>query len=454
MSSDEDVVLPPGAPRAIVAEQTLIDGTFQPGMAVFVEQGKIARACPVGELPSLEALREQGIQRVEYGRRLLVPGTLNAHNHSFQSMLRGIADDCDFFTWRDRALYGYTPQMDEEAVYQGARFAFAEMIRNGVTTVCDFFYIHRDGNANDRAVIRAARELGMRLVLARTMYDWEGAPREYQESIDAAVARTRELWQEERGSEDVHVCPAPHSPHAASPAMIQAGSRLAEELDTRFHIHVAEGRYERDMIREHYDMTPVRWLESLGVALERMTLIHGCWLETDDIRLMAERDARLVYNPASNMFLGDGVTPIVEMLAAGMKLGLGSDGGCSNNRVSVFDEMRMCALLQKVTHLNSEVVPAETAFAMGTAGSAETLGLPAGRIAPGYYADFVLLDMDDPSLQPPWSYEKNVVYSMTPHAIREVVVGGRTIFHDGRLRNTSWEDVLGGLRAVTATWPR
>jgi 5-methylthioadenosine/S-adenosylhomocysteine deaminase len=291
-------------------------------------------------------------------------------------------------------------------------------------------------------------------VLARTMYDWEGAPKDYQERAEDAVARTRELWQEYRGSDDVHVCPAPHSPHAASPAMIQAGARLAEELDTRFHIHVAEGRYERDMIRERYGMTPVRWLASLGVALERMTLIHGCWLETDDIRLMAERDARLVYNPASNMFLGDGITPIVDMLAEGVKIGLGSDGGCSNNRVSVFDEMRTCALLQKVHHLSSEVVPAEGAFAMGTAGGAEALGLDAGRIAPGCYADFVLLDMDDPSLQPPWSYEKNIVYSMTPHAIREVMIAGQTVFREGRLSAVTWEDVLGGLRAVTATWPR
>jgi 5-methylthioadenosine/S-adenosylhomocysteine deaminase len=344
--------------------------------------------------------------------------------------------------------------MDEQAVYHGARFAFAEMIRSGVTTVCDFFYIHSGGNANDRAVIRAAQDLGMRIVLGRTMYDWEGAPKAYQESIADAVARTRELWAEYQGRDDVHVLPAPHSPHAASPAMIQAGSRLAEELGTRFHIHVAEGRYERDQIRAQYGKTPIRWLESLGVALERMTIIHGCWLEEDDIRLMGERDVRLVYNPASNMFLGDGVTRIVDMLNSGVKIGLGSDGGCSNNRVSVFDEMRMCALLQKVTQLSSEVVPAETAFAMGTTGSAETLDIPAGRIAPGRYADFVLLDMDDPSLQPPWSYEKNVVYAMTPHAIREVIVGGKTIFHEGELRRVSWSDVLGGLREVTKDWPR
>jgi 5-methylthioadenosine/S-adenosylhomocysteine deaminase len=343
--------------------------------------------------------------------------------------------------------------MDEQAVYHGARFAFAEMIRNGVTTVCDFFYIHRDGNANDHAVIRAARDLGMRIVLGRTMYDWDGAPTEYQETIDAAVGRTRELWQAYRGRDDVQVLPAPHSPHGASPAMIQAGSKLAEELGTRFHMHVAEGRYERDTIREKYGLTPIRWLESLGLALERMTIIHGCWLEDDDIQLMADRDVRLVYNPASNMFLGDGVTRIVDMLAAGVKIGLGSDGGCSNNRVSVYDEMRMCALLQKVTHLNSEVVPAEVALRMGTIGSAETLDLPAGRIAPDHYADFVLLDMDDPSLQPPWSYEKNVVYAMTPHAIREVIVGGETVFRDGALTKVSWDDVLGGLREVTRDWP-
>src|SRR5262249_37098403 len=219
------------------------------------------------------------------------------------------------------------------------------------------------------------------------------------ESVPDAVARTRELWQEYRGRDDVHICPAPHSPHAASPAMIQAGSRLAEDLETRFHIHVAEGRYERDQIREQYGMTPMRWLESLGLAMERMTAIHCVWLEDDDIQLMGRRDTRLVYNPASNMFLGDGVTRIVDMLAAGVKIGLGSHGGWSNNRVSVFDEMRMCALLQKVTHLDSEVVPAETAFAMGTSGSAEALGLPAGRVAVGHYGDFVLLDMDDPSLQ-------------------------------------------------------
>ena len=431
----------------LAAERTWVNGRFEPEVAITVERGRIVAVEPVTTLPA-----DAAIQR--FPRRLLLPGTLNAHNHSFQSLLRGVADDCDFFTWRDRALYGYTPRMTEEVIYHGARFAFAEMLRAGVTTVCDFFYIHNNGNANDRAVIRAARDLGMRIVLGRTMYDWEGAPPQYVETIPDAIARTRELWREFRDADDVTVLPAPHSPHAASPAMIRAGSDLAQELDTRFHIHVAEGRYERDTIRERYGLSPIRWLESLGVALDRMSIIHGVWLEDDDIRLMAERDVRLVYCPASNMFLGDGVTRIVDMRQAGIQIGLGSDGGCSNNRVSVFDEMRMCALLQKVTHLDSNVAPAEDALAFGTAGSAATLGLPAGVIAPGAYADFALLDMDDPSLQPPWRYEKNLVYAMTPQAIREVIVAGRVVYRDDQPTLVGWDDVLGGMNEVTKDWPR
>lgn len=433
--------------RALAPERLWRNGRWERDQVVIIEAGRIARIAPSGEAPddlTVEA----------YPERLMLPGTINAHNHSFQSLLRGVADDCDFFTWRDRALYGYTPRMTRAVIYHAARFAFAEMLRNGVTTVCDFFYIHDNSNENDRAVVQAARDVGIRIVLARTMYDWNGAPPQYQESITDAVARTNELWQEYRGADDVTVLPAPHSPHAASPAMIQAGSQLAERLDTRFHIHVAEGQYERDQIMRDSGLTPIRWLESLGVALERMTIIHGVWLSDDDIQLMAERDVRLVYNPASNMFLGDGVTRIPDMLAAGVTIGLGSDGGCSNNRVSVFDEMRMCSLLQKVTHLNSDVMPAEESLAMGTTGSAATLGLEAGRIEPGQVADFVLLDMRDPSLLPPWRYEKNIVYAMAPQAIREVIVNGETVLRDGNLTRISWDDVVGGMLEATADWPR
>ncbi|MGH2504908.1 MAG: amidohydrolase family protein, partial [Ktedonobacterales bacterium] len=115
--------------RALAAERTWYDGRFQRDLAVIIADGRIERVAALREVePTLPVER--------FPRRLLLPGTINAHNHSFQSLLRGVADDCDFFTWRDRALYGYTPRMTEEVVYHGARFAFAEMLRAGVTTVC------------------------------------------------------------------------------------------------------------------------------------------------------------------------------------------------------------------------------------------------------------------------------------------------------------------------------
>ena len=121
-----------GQKLAIAAELTWVDGRFTPDVAITVVDGRIAAVGPISELPDDMLL-------TRYPRRLLLPGTINAHNHSFQSLLRGVADDCDFFTWRDKALYGYTPLMTTEVIYQGARFAFAEMLRAGVTTVCDFF---------------------------------------------------------------------------------------------------------------------------------------------------------------------------------------------------------------------------------------------------------------------------------------------------------------------------
>src|SRR5262249_52446168 len=131
---------------------------------------------------------------------------------------------------------------------------------------------------------------------------------------------------------------------------------------------------------------------------------------------------------------------------AGVTIGLGSDGGCSNNRVSIFDEMRTCTLLQKVALRSSEAVPAEVVFSMGTRGAAAALGVPAGQIAGDRYADFVLLDMADPSLQPPFSYQKNIVYSMTPQAIHQVIVAGETVYQDDQPARVGWGEILGGLR--------
>src|SRR5215813_7902718 len=181
-------------------------GRVQTGLAVETADGRIAHVTPAGDSPA--GVRLPG--------KLLLPGTVNAHCHSFQSLLRGLGDDLDFMGWRDRVLYPYSARLDQDGIYLGAAFAFAEMLLHGATTCVDFFYLQDQGHDNAEAVIRAARDVGIRLVLARAMYDWDGAPARYREEPRAAARRVTELIRAHAGDPAVVIQPAPHSPHGAS----------------------------------------------------------------------------------------------------------------------------------------------------------------------------------------------------------------------------------------------
>jgi 5-methylthioadenosine/S-adenosylhomocysteine deaminase len=421
---------------------------FQIDYAIYVENDEIK------EIGSKRSMIEkyQGVQTVDWSNKAILPGTINAHNHSFQSLLRGIAADRPFLEWRDEALYRYTPLLDEDALYTGALFAFGEMLKYGATTVSDFFYVHNGGTAADEAVIQAAKDVGIRLVLARTMYDWDGAPQNYLETVEEAVNRTRSLAKKYQGDDMVHIHPAPHSPHGASPEMIQAGHRLAKELDTPFHIHVAEETFEVEETLEKYGLKPVHYLDSLGVVDERMLAIHLVWLDQTEIQLLGHKKAALAYCPSSNMYLSDGVTNIPELIQSGVRIALGSDGACSNNRISVFEEMRMCSLLQKVTKLDGTCITAKQVYDMGTKTGAELLRLPVGELKEGLKADFVSVDVDDLSLTPKTELFANVVYSMQPNAIKDVVVNGKTIVENGRLQSVSERKIVQQVDRLFEKW--
>ena len=415
---------------------------FQPGLGVDFAGGRILAVGPdSGESGALEL-----------AGKALLPGTVNAHCHSFQSLLRGLSDDLDFMAWRDRVLYPYSTRLDRDGIYLGAAFAFAEMLLHGATTCVDFFYLQDQGNENAEAVIQAARDVGIRLVMARAMYDWGGAPARYRERPAEAARRTADLSAKYANDPMVRVQPAPHSPHGASSAMIRAGFEVAESADTPFHIHVAEGQYEGARTLEEHGATPIRYLDKLGVLGPRMIGVHCVWLDEEEIRLMGERGAGLAYCPSSNMVLGDGITPITELQAAGVTIGLGTDGGCTNNRLSVFEEMRMAALLQKVRHLDGTRLPAEDAFQMGTRDGGRLLGLDAGDIKEGMLADFVAVDLGHPSLHPPTNLLKSVVYAMSPQAITDVWVHGRCVVENRRLALVDQDALMARVAALTRGW--
>jgi 5-methylthioadenosine/S-adenosylhomocysteine deaminase len=391
-------------------------------------------------------------EREDWGQVAVLPGCVNGHAHSFQILLRGLGDDLPFTQWRDRVLYPFSEKLDREAIRTGALFDFAEMVRSGITTVVDFFYLHDHGNENDLAVVESAREVGIRLVLARSMYDWAGGPKRYLESPEEAMANVRELSATLAGDTRAFVQPAPHSIHAASPEMIQAGAAVAKELGVPFHIHVAEGRYERDLSLERSGLSPVRFLDSLGVLSDRTVMVHCVWVDEDDLAMMAERSVRVVHNPSANAFLGDGIAPFRQMLARGIPVCLGTDGGCTNSRQSVFEEMRMAALLVKAAETDAGAIGAKDVLIAGTARGGEILDLPIGRIAPDHAADLVVIDLDALSVQPAATSSKQIVYAMQPDAIKRVVVGGETIFEDGRLTRVDGSEIVAKVGEVTKGW--
>jgi 5-methylthioadenosine/S-adenosylhomocysteine deaminase len=432
----------------VVADLVFAEDRWQARHGIVTQGGRILATGEPADLA--ETFPEQ--EREDWGKVAVLPGTVNGHGHTFQALLRGFGDDLTFMGWRDLVLYPFAEKLDRDAIKTGALFDFAEMARAGVTTAVDFFYIHDHGNENALALVEAAREVGIRVVLARSMYDWTGAPKRFQETPREAERNFLQLYQELRGNRMAFAQPAPHSIHAASPEMIQEGARLAEEIGLPFHIHVAEGRYEREQSIERHGVSPVAYLDSLGVLSERTLMVHCVWVDERDLNIMSDRGVKVVHNPSANAFLGDGIAPVRQMLELSIPVCLGTDGGCTNSRQSIFEEMRMAALMAKAASADASVLGAEETLLMGMARGGEALGLPIGRIAADYAADLVVVDLQALSLQPTKTASKQIVYSMQPDAIKRVIVGGEAIVEDGRLTRVDEREIVAKVGEVTAGW--
>jgi 5-methylthioadenosine/S-adenosylhomocysteine deaminase len=439
-----------GTVRGIASELVWTGTDFAAGMVVLIERDSIAGV--------VEAVAVPGDVTVEdWGPCALVPGTVNAHGHSFQSLLKGFADDRPFESWRDDVLYPFSERLDGDAIYTGALFAFAEALLAGVTTIVDFFYLNDEGNENAGRVIRAARDIGIRLVLARSFYDVDAptaAPARYREPRDAAAERIRVLAREHDSDPLISVQPAPHSLHAASPETIAVALDVARELDVPCHLHLAEAGYEPKLVQERYGATPIRLLQREGLLDERLVGIHVVWADDEELDMLADARCAVVHCPGANAFLGDGIARVPEMLGRGIRVALGPDGGCANNRQSVFDEMRMATLVAKARLVDGGALDAPTAFGLGTVGGADALGLPIGAIASGRRADLVALDLNDLSLQPRATLANQVVASMQATAVARVMVGGKVVVEAGRLQLVEQDLIRAGIAEVTEGWAR
>ena len=436
--------------RAVRAELIYEEDKFRSGAALLIDGTTVAGVVDASDVPDDASVED-------WGAVALVPGTVNAHGHAFQNLLKGFADDLPFDVWRDAVLYPFSEKLDGDTIYAGAVFAFAEALLAGVTTTVDFFYLHDEGNENAERVIQAARDVGIGLVFARAFYDVDAptkAPARYRETTDEAAQRFKELAGAYRDDPLVSVQPAPHSLHAATPETIAAAAACAVGSDVPCHLHLAEASYEVEQVRARYGTTPVRLLEREGLLNERLVTIHTVWVDDEELDMLAAARTGVVHCPGANAFLGDGIARIPEMLKRGIRVALGPDGGCANNRQSVFDEMRMATLVAKARLTDGSVLDAPTAFRMGTSAGADLLQQPVGTFEVGRRADVVALDLNDVSLLPLNVLERTVVSSMQPTAIARVEVAGETVVQDGELTRFPRARVRELVDAVTGSWSR
>ena len=397
--------------------RAIAGGDLREDYAFAIRDGFIVEAGRFSELSeSTRALPTRSFPK----DRLIVPGFVNGHSHAYQILLRGWADDWTFAKWRSDALYKVVPELTPDDIYWTFVAAFSEMLAAGITTVTEFFYLNGAGNAHAEAAIRAAADTGIRLVFARTWMDADYAPPAFRESIDVAAERTRELRAR---YPQANVCVAPHSLHAASLEMIRAAADFARAESCMMHVHVAEAQYEGQQTLERFGATPIALLDRLNALDERTIAIHAIYITEDEKRLLAEHGARVIHNPMTNQYLGDGICDVLGLHALGVTMGLGTD---ADVKPSLIDEMRAASLLQKIAQLDGSALGAKAAFALGTSEGARALNVATGDLTPGMAADFLVLDA---STIEPWVPPVNaVVYRAENSWIQAAFVGGARVY--------------------------
>jgi 5-methylthioadenosine/S-adenosylhomocysteine deaminase len=397
--------------------RALVSGDLREDYAFVVRDGAIAAA---GDFRDLRERARNLSSRSFPSDRLVVPGFINGHSHAYQILLRGWADDLPFDRWRSDALYRVIPQLAPDDVYWTFAAAFSEMLAAGITTVAEFFYLNGDGNESAEAVIRAARDAGIRLVLARTWMDAPYAPRQFRESIETAAERTRDLMHR---YPDANVCVAPHSLHAASHEMIRAAVQFTRDEKCMLHVHVAEARYEGEETLRKFGRRPIALLGDLGALTDRTVAIHAIHLDDDDRALLAASGASVIHNPMTNQYLGDGIADVVRLQSLGVRMGLGTD---ADVHPSLIEEMRAAALLQKLLHADGASFHAAQAYALGTAQGAQALGIVGGDLIAGSPADYLVLDA---SKIDPWSPPLNaLVYRAQDAWVQATFVRGHRVY--------------------------
>lgn len=390
-------------------------GTRHQSADIAVQDGMILAIGP--QLPYRASLE------IDASGNAVLPGLVNCHMH--QTLLRGLCEDLPLMRWLNEVCFPKDRAFEREHQRAAAYMNQLEMIRGGITTFIDIFrYPGEAAQVTERSGLRG-------IFSPQIIEDPAGAG----ETLEDTVAFI-EAWID-RVPGRIFTWFGPHAIYSCKAETYQQIMRLAEEYEVGIHTHLAETLDEVKLIRKQYGRTPVEYLADLGLLSPRLLIAHGVHLTDDDIKLLAENDVAVAHNPSSNMKLASGVARVPDLLAAGVRVGLGTDSNLSNNNLDMFEEMRLGAMLQKVTRSDAAALPCDKILRMATVEAAACFGLEdrIGSIEEGKHADIIIVDLHKPHMwpvlpEPASNVIEQLVYSASAGDVLTTIVAGKILMQD------------------------
>ncbi len=347
---------------------------------------------------------------------LLMPGFKNAHTHSAMTFLRSHADDLKLDEWLYNKVFPAEGKLTGESLYWFTKLAFMEYLTSGITTAYDMYFYVDDG-------ARAAKDTGFRYVFCDSINNFGGTVDQVEKdylrlNIDPARQISHRIGF--------------HAEYTTSRELMEGIAALAERYQAPVSVHCSETRKEVEECRKRSGMSPVAYMDSLGLFRYGGTLFHCVHMDETDYEIIKKRGIYVVTNPASNLKLASGIAPIKRYLEMGIPVAIGTDGAASNNCLDMFREMFLVTGLQKAVCDDPEAVPAREVLKMATVNGAHACGLPeCDSIAPGKKADLILIDLNQPNMQPIRNLDKNLVYSGSKSNVKMTMIGGKVLYQDG-----------------------
>ncbi len=407
------------------------DGKATEHQNILVEGNRIA-AFPKEIYP------EAGDTILEGNNLLALPGLIDTHTHSAMILFRSYADDLALMDWLQTMIWPAEEHLDDDIVYWGSLLAFAEMIRGGATAFCDMYMFVE-------ATARAATDIGMRGNIARGLAG-------VSPTGDAALAENISFYQNWNGAADglIRVMLGPHAPYTCPAAYLRKVRDAALAHGIPIHIHLAETKGEVETCLARHGVTPIRHMADLGL-FDAPTLAAHCVHVTDeDIEILAEKKVCVAHNPGSNLKLASGFAPVTKMRKAGVTVGLGTDGASSNNKLDMFAEMRLAALIHKANELDPFAVTAKDALDMATKDGAKCLGYTdLGELAEGNLADIILVDRSGLHWQPTLDSVSLSVYAANSMDVDTVLINGRVVLRKKEFTTIDTEKLKAEVARVT-----